>query len=121
MYFYAEAAGVITARSRADYFTFTVEGGPPPGPETGLPPLTLAMSYEELRRYEQQRYDAMLPGCFGGERHGREVGGCLGALALREDEWAAKNEAFLAHANDDWYRVVRQMRALATRYGTNPD
>jgi len=29
--------------------------------------------------------------------------------------------SFLEHANDDWYRVIRQLRTLAARYGSNPD
>ena len=34
--------------------------------------------------------------------------------------WAARNHAFLEHASDGWYRLVRTMRALATRYGRDP-
>ena len=118
---YAETTGVVSARRRADYFTFMVESSPRPAAATGLPQLTLAMPYEELRRYEQQRYEAYLPGCFGGVQHDRPIGGCLGSLAPRHGEWATQNSTFLDHANDDWYRVIRQMRALATRYGAHPD
>jgi PAS domain S-box-containing protein len=117
---YAEANGRLSARSRSDYFTFTVEGGPPPDPHVRLPPVALSMSYQELRLYEQQRYDALVPGCFVGEQHARKIGGCLGALASRENEWAARNQAFLERGSDDWYRVIRQMRALAERYGHDP-
>jgi hypothetical protein len=117
---YAEANGAVSARQRADYFSFMVESGQPPSAETGIPPLTLAMSYEELRQYEQRRYDAFLPGCFGGEQHERDVGGCLGTLAPRHGEWAAQNRAFLDRASADWYRVIRQMRSLASQYGVHP-
>ena len=75
---YAETRGALSARQRRDYFTFTVESSPPPSSAARLPPLTLAMPYEELRRYEQQRYDAFLPGCFGGEKYQQPVGACLG-------------------------------------------
>jgi hypothetical protein len=118
---YAEASGAVSGRRRDDYFTFTAESGPPPSPDARLAPVALTMSYEELRRYEQQRYDAFLPGCFGGEQHQRPLNGCLGALAPRAEQWAAENRGFLERANDDWYRVVRQMRSLAGRYGKHPD
>jgi hypothetical protein len=117
---YAEANGAVSVRERSDYFSFMVESSQPPNPETRIPPLTLAMSYEELRQYEQRRYDAFLPGCFGGEQHDRNVGGCLGTLAPRHDEWAAQNGSFLRRPNADWYRVIRQMRSLASRYGVHP-
>lgn len=118
---YAEANGAVSVHQRAEYFSFMVESSQPPTPETRIPPLTLAMPYEELRSYEQRRYDAFLPGCFGGVQNDRDVGGCLGALGPRHGEWAAQNEAFLERANADWYRVLRQMRALAGRYGVHPD
>lgn len=118
---YAETRGTVSARQRADYFSFMVESSLPPSSATRIPPLALAMPYEALRSYEQQRYDAFLPGCFGGVQNDRPVGGCLDTLAPRHGEWAAQNRAFLERANADWYRVIRQMRALATRYGVNPD
>jgi len=118
---YAETRGALSARRRKDYFTFMVESSPPPSAAAGIAPLTLAMPYEALRSYEQQRYDAFLPGCFGGEQNERPVGGCLGELAPQHGEWAAQNRAFLEHASDDWYRVIRQMRTLAARYGVHPE
>lgn len=118
--FYVEAEGPVSARQRNDYFTFTVETSPVADRAVGLPRLTLAMGYEELRRYEQRRYDAYLPSCFGGEKSHRQVGGCLGQLQPRASEWAARNRVFLDRANDDWYRLVRELRILAGRYGTHP-
>jgi hypothetical protein len=118
---YAEANAAISARQRVNYFSFTVESTPPPSTAARLPKLRLAMGYQELRRYEQQRYDAFLPGCFGGEKNQQPVGGCLGELAPRHAEWAAQNQTFLDRASDYWYRVIRQMRTLAMRYGTRPD
>jgi hypothetical protein len=118
---YAEATGAVSVRARSDYFTFMVESSPAPSSEAHIPPLTLAMAYEELRGYEQLRYQAFLPSCYGGEQNARNVGGCLGSLAPRTSEWTEQNLAFLEHANDDWYRVVRQLRALAARYGVHPE
>jgi hypothetical protein len=117
---YAEANGPISIRDRALYFTFTVEADTPPGSDRRATPVALTMSYEELQRYEQRRYDALLPGCYGGERNQQPIGGCLGALAPRASRWAAQNRAFLEQANGDWYRVVRQMRTLAKQHGVDP-
>jgi len=118
---YAETTGAVTAGQRGDYFTFMVESSPLPNSAARLPPLTLAMPYEQLRRYEEQRYEAFLPGCFGGEKNEQPVHGCLGELAPRRGEWATQNRAFLDRASDDWYRVLRQMRGLAARYGVHPE
>jgi hypothetical protein len=117
---YAEATGPVSIRDRALYMTFTVESEAPPGPTVRAPPVALTMSFEQLQGYEQKRYDAFLPGCYGGVRNHQPVGGCLGALAPHADEWTAHHRAFLARANADWYRVVRQMRELAQRHGQDP-
>lgn len=117
---YAETRGTVSARQRRDYFTFMVEGSPPPSAAVRIAPLRLGMQYDELRRYEQQRYEAFLPSCFAGEQNQRPVGGCLGELASRQGEWTAEHRAFLDQANDDWYQVVRKLRALAARYGVDP-
>jgi hypothetical protein len=85
-----------------------------------MPPLALTMSFAALRAYDQQRYRAYLPACFGGQEHARARGACVGALAARGSEWARENRSFLDLANRDWYRVVRELRALATRYGKDP-
>lgn len=117
---YAETRGAVSHRQRRDYFTFMVEGSPPPTAASPVPPLSLHMRYDELRRYEQQRYNAFLPGCYAGEQNQRPVGGCLGPLAPRQGEWAAEHQAFLEQPNDDWYVVVRKLRQLATLYGVDP-
>jgi hypothetical protein len=118
---YAESNGHLSAHMRQQYFTFTAESEPPPGPAARLPQLALTMSFQELRAYDEKRYDAFLPACFGGQELAHKRAGCLGALAPREKEWSNRNRAFLERANDDWYRVVREMRALATRYGKEPE
>jgi hypothetical protein len=117
---YAETQGTVSARQRRDYFTFMVESSPPPSAAARLPVLSLQVPYEELRRYEQQRYEAFLPGCFAGEQNRGWTSGCLGALSVRESEWAADNRAFLENANADWYLVVQKLRTLAARYGVHP-
>jgi hypothetical protein len=118
---YAEANGSFSVRDRASYFTFTATSAPAPTPRARIPPVDLAMSYEELQEHERQRYAAYLPSCYGGERRGQEESACLGALAPHASAWLARNRAFLEQASIDWYRVVREMRALATRYGRAPD
>jgi hypothetical protein len=117
---YAEASGPISRRTRHQYFTFMAESEPPPGPEAHMPSLALTMSLAELRAYDKQRHRAYLPACYGGREHTRPRGACLGALAARGAEWANQSHAFLEQANDDWYRMVRAMRAVATRYGKDP-
>lgn len=118
---YGEANGPISAFMRQQYFTFIAESEPPPGPAAGLPPLTLGMSFEQLRAYEEKRYSAFLPGCFGGLELSRKRDGCLGSYASHRSAWADRNRAFLERANDDWYRALRELRALASRYGREPD
>jgi hypothetical protein len=117
---YAEAQGPISEHSRLTYFTFTAESEPPPGPETRVPPLSLGMSFEQLRRYDEQRYEAFLPACYGGMELSKPRSGCLGTLGPRVGEWQARHRVFLERASDDWYRVIREMRTLASRYGKEP-
>jgi hypothetical protein len=118
---YAESKGVLSARARRDYFTFMAESEPPPDPVARMSPLSLALSFDELRAYDEQRYRASLPACYGGHELSRRRGSCMGALAARSSEWADRNRSFLEYANDDWYRVVREMRSLSARYGKEPD
>jgi hypothetical protein len=118
---YAEADGPIGIRDRALYFSFNAASEVPPEPATGIPPLTLTMSYKQLRDYDQHRYDAFLPSCYGGTKNKEPLGGCLGALAARKAQWAAENRRFLEEASGDWYQVVREMRALAVRHGRDPE
>jgi len=117
---YAETKGRVSARDRSEYFTFTVEGGPPPDPALGIGPVALSMSYPELRAYEQRRYDINVPGCYTGDRFGEPIGGCLGVLAARQPEWSASNGEFLERPSANWYRVIQELRLLAKRYGTEP-
>lgn len=117
---YAEASGPILARIRKQYFTFMAESELPPGPEAHMPPLALSMSFAQLRAYDEQRYRAYLPACFGGQEHAHARDACIGALSALGPEWASQNRAFLDRANADWYRVVRELRVLATRYGKDP-
>ena len=118
---YAEARGAISARARQDYFTFTTESEPNAGPEARLPRVALSMSYAALRDYDQRRYAAYLPACFAGTEFHRQREGCLGALAARTSEWSSLNRVFLERVSSDWYRLVKELRALAARYGREPD
>ena len=118
---YAEANGPISVRDRALYFTFTAASEPRPSAETGLPPLTLGMAYRDLQRYDEERYEAFLPGCYGGEQHERKVGGCFKSLEGHEARWTERHSDFLQEASGEWYSVLRQLRGLASRYGRDPD
>jgi len=116
---YAEAKVPVSTVGRGDYFTFNAEAQPPPGPEAGLPPLALTMSFSELRDYDERRYQRFLPTCYGGVEIHRRQGGCLGELAPRAATWAERNRPLLEQPPDDWYRAVRELRALAGTHGKN--
>lgn len=117
---YAETKGAVSTRNRADYFTFTAESEPPPSRTGGLPPLSLAMSFDQLRAYDERRYHSYLPACYGGKELSKERAGCLGPLAPYKNEWTSRNRMFLERANPDWYRVVRGLHDLSKRYGKEP-
>jgi len=117
---YAEGKRPVRARQREEYFTFLAESEPPPEPGVA-PKVELTMSFDELAQHEKRRHDAMLPGCYGGERHEETVGGCLGALTSEAPRWAEQNRAFLERPGDPWYRLVREMHALAARHGRDPE
>lgn len=114
---YAEAKVPVSQLTRRDYFTFNAETEPPPRPEAGLPAVSLAMSFAELRDYDERRYGRFLPSCYGGVEVHRPQGGCLRELAPRAAEWSARNRAFLEQPPEDWYRIVRELRALAGQHG----
>ena len=78
------------------------------------------MSFQQLSDYNERRYAAYLPACYAGTKFNQQESGCLGSLSARSHEWTARNQAFLEHASSDWYHLVHEMRALATRYGMEP-
>lgn len=117
---YAEGPAPISAQRRQRYFTFTAESEPPAAGAKGLPQVSLGMNFGVLADYDRQRYEAYLPSCFAGEELSRERHGCLGALRGQGAGWAADNHAFLTAASADWYRLVRELRAAALRYGRDP-
>jgi hypothetical protein len=116
---YAEAKVPVSTVRRRDYFSFNAETQPPPRPEAGLPPLALTMSFAKLQRYDQRRYERFLPACYGGVEIHRPQGGCLGELVPRAAKWAERNRPFLEQPPDDWYHIVRELRALAGKHGKN--
>ncbi|MFT3926650.1 MAG: hypothetical protein QM778_29165 [Myxococcales bacterium] len=117
---YAESKGLVSGQARASYFTFMVENEPAPRAGSVLGPLRLAMSFAELRAYDERRYSAFLPACYVGTKFDQGQLGCLGALKARAPEWAERNRAFVQSANGAWYSLVRTMRSLAVRYGAEP-
>jgi hypothetical protein len=117
---YAEAKAPVSTVTREDYFTFNAESEPLPGWRVRLPPVSLTMSFPELQDYDLRRYQGFLPSCYGGVEINRPQGGCLRELAPRAAEWAATNRSFLRTPPEDWYRVVRELRALARQHGKDP-
>ena len=114
---YAEAKVPVSTVRRGAYFSFRAEAQPPPRPEAGLPSLALTMSLAKLQQYERRRYERFLPACYGGVEIHRPQGGCLGDLAPLAAQWAERNRAFLERPPEDWYRLVRELRALARKHG----
>jgi hypothetical protein len=117
---YAEGRAPVSTVTRRTYFTFTGESEPPAGRRARLPPVTLTMSFPELLDYDRRRYQAFLPSCYGGVENDRRQGGCLRDLAGHATEWARANQAFLRDPPQDWYRIVRELRALALQHGQDP-
>jgi hypothetical protein len=117
---YAEAKAPISTVDRRDYFTFKAESEPPPRSPATLGPVTLTMSFDELLKYDGRRYRAFLPVCYGGVKFNRRQGGCLRGLAAHRAEWAATNDPFLKNPPESWYRIVRELRALAQQHGQDP-
>lgn len=115
---YAEGRRAVSALTREQYFTFLVESSPVH--RMSGPPLSLSMSFDALRDYEQRRYRAFAPVCYAGQERAKPSSGCLDALAPRKQEWEDANRAFLARPSDSWFRMVREMRDAGTRYGREP-
>ncbi len=111
---YAEGKSGISSQRRADYFTFMVESEPL---ERAV---SLGMTFDELRAYEEQRYAAFLPQCYGGQELGKPRSGCLAGLAPRAPAWMQQNKRFLDRASDHWYRLVRDLRVSAVHEGREP-
>ena len=86
-----------------------------------MPLLALTMSFSELQRYDRRRAERFLPACYGGVEIHRPQGGCLGELAPRAAQWTERNRAFLEQPPDDWYHLVRELRALAGKHGKTLD
>jgi hypothetical protein len=114
---YAEAKAPISTLRRKDYFTFNAESEPMASRRARLPPFALTMSFSELLDYDGRRYQSFLPSCYGGVEIYRRQGGCLRGLAPQARDWAATNKAFLQDPPEDWYRIVRDLRALAAQHG----
>jgi hypothetical protein len=112
---YAEAERPISQLTRADYFTFKAETAPPA--DSSLAPLSLGFAFKELTAWDEKRYYKWVPACYGGVEIKRPQGGCLKALEAHAPAWKARNQPFLDAPPDDWYRVIREMRARALRDG----
>jgi hypothetical protein len=118
-YLYAEAKAPVSTVRRADYFTFKGETSPAIV-DAQVPALELGFTLDQLRAWDEQRYRAYQPGCFGGVEGGAPQGGCLQALRDQAPAWAARNQPLLADPPEAWYQVVRLLRGRATVEGREP-
>jgi hypothetical protein len=116
---YAEAKAAISPIRRRDYFTFKAESEPPPS-LANLGPVSLTMSFDDLLAYDGRRYRAFPPVCYGGVELNRRRGGCVRGLGAHTSAWAATNRSFLKNPPESWYRIVRELRALARQHGQDP-
>src|SRR5262245_42803364 len=107
---YAEADAPISTLSKADYFTFKAESEPV---SDQIPPLSLAWTQEQLAAWDKQRYHTWIPACYGGVELRKPQGGCLQALASHAPAWKQRNQPFLDEPPEDWYRIIRELRARA--------
>jgi hypothetical protein len=112
---YAEAEKPISQLRRPDYFTFKAETHPNvPDP---FPPVSLAWSYGQLTAWDEKRYYKYAPGCWGGIEIRNPTHGCLRELKGHANTWMQRNHEFLDNPPEDWYRILREMRARAKRDG----
>jgi hypothetical protein len=118
-FLYAEARAPISTLRRADYFTFKGETSPAQV-DAEVPALELGVSLDQLRAWDERRYRAYQPGCFGGVESGRPQGGCLQAMRDQAPAWLERNQPLLADPPEAWYQVVRLLRGRATMEGKEP-
>lgn len=104
---YAEAEAPISTVERRDYLAFRVETEAP-----AAEPISLAVTYAELRAWDERRALARSGACYVGT----DGKGCLDAPAASNIEsWTTAGEAFVAEPGDRWRRIVKALRARSAR------
>ena len=78
------------------------------------------MSLAELQNYEALRYEAFVPACYLGVRHGEARGGCLDEFAPAAENFRAEHERFIDDPGTAYYQLVRILRKQAMRFGYDP-
>lgn len=111
---YAEGERPISETRRPDWMTFKGEANIAVVDDR-VPALRLDFTYTQLREWDEKRYYRHSAGCFGGVEIKRPQGGCLHGLDDHAAAWAARNKAFFDAPNDDWYRMVKEMRARVVK------
>jgi len=111
-----ESETVITELSRESYDDnlWQIESEPPPTSDALPTRLRLDMSFDEVRDYEEARYQLYLPGCYtagGGAR-------CHKALPAAKEPWTAAVMPFWKSPGKDWTRLIKRVRKLAAKHGT---
>jgi hypothetical protein len=113
---YLESATPVTelTRDRYNESLWNIESEPPPT-STALPTrLRLDMSFEDLRDYEEARYQLYLPACYtkGGSAR------CHRDLAAASESWSAAVMPFWKSPGKSWQQLIARMRRLAAKHGT---
>jgi hypothetical protein len=117
-YLYGEAEKPISTVRRPDYFTMKMDAEPVVVDEK-LPPLSMAFSFADLRKWDEARYNHYLPGCFAGIENKRPQAGCMKDLDELKDSWPAAQKPFLDNPPAAWYQLISDMRARAKTEGKN--
>jgi hypothetical protein len=115
--FYAESGKVVSGLKRAQYLSFKGETQPLAG--LSLPPVSLKWNYGEVAAWDEKRHKKYAAACYGGTELKKPQSGCLRTLQAHAATWQERNQPFLDNPPEDWYRIVREMRAKAKQDGKN--
>jgi hypothetical protein len=114
--FYLESETPATEldRDRYDPSSWKIEVEPPPSRDALPIRVHLDMSFDELRDYEEGRYQLYLPACYTAGGSAR----CHSDLSSAREAWAAATETFWKEPGQAWQQLIARMRALAEKHGT---
>jgi hypothetical protein len=117
-YLYSEAVRPISTVRRPDYVTMKIDAEPALVDDR-LPALSLTLSFAQLRKWDETRYNRYPPGCFAGIENKRPQAGCTKELDELATSWPAAQKPFLDNPPAEWYRLISDMRARAKTEGKN--
>ena len=99
---YAESEGPISTRTRADYFSFRIEG------ERPFEGIELSTTYADLRAWDERRYNAHVGVCW--YENGVD---CSNGAA--PGDWGESAKAFIDEPPAEFYRLAKDLHARAVR------